>query len=385
MRLTAFLYTGGYRRDPFDPHLWSGIAGRVFNELARRGRLQRAVGISLSRPRTLALLLRYPHWSRKVVSARLQTAAPYREALNAEVARELRSQGLKGPCLQIGAMFNVARALDGRERCFSYHDGCLAEQLQSPLPPPPLPAREIDRALEFEGEVYRSMDRVFTFSRYLRDSIIRNHGVDESRVAVLGAGLNLDGVPEPAPDKRYDSKEVLFIGVDFERKGGPHLLRAFQEVRDKHPRAVLHLVGPRQLDVPPELSAGVRYHGFLSKREARDAALLQELFDRSCLFVMPSLYEPFGIAPLEAMANGVPALVSDAWALRELVEPGVTGERVQVGSESHLAEKITALLSSPERLKEMGERGRREVLAKYRWEDVVDRLLKTIDSGGGGD
>ncbi|HEV2862426.1 MAG TPA: glycosyltransferase family 4 protein [Pyrinomonadaceae bacterium] len=380
MQLTTFLYTGGYRRDPFDPHLWSGIANRVFMELARRGRLRRAVGVSLSRPRTLALLLRHPHWSRKVVSARLQTSVPYREALNAEVARGLRGEELNGPCLQIGAMFNVARALGGRERCFSYHDGCLAEQLHSPLPPPPLPAREIDKALEFEGEVYRSMDRVFTFSRYLRDSIIKHHGVDEGRVAVLGAGINLDDLPEPAADKRYDSKEVLFIGVDFDRKGGQHLLRAFRAVRDKHPSAVLHLVGPRQLDLPPELSAGVQYHGFLSKRVERDAELLQELFDRSCLFVMPSLYEPFGIAPLEAMANGVPALVSDAWALRELVEPGLTGERVEVGSEEDLAEKITALLSSPERLKEMGERGRREVLAKYRWDDVVDRLLAFVDS-----
>jgi starch synthase len=383
MRLTGFLYTGGYRRDPFDPHLWSGIASRVFSELARRNRLHRAVGISLPLSRTFRLFLRQPHWSRAVISERLQTATSYREALTAEVARELQPGDLRGPCFQIGAMFDVPRALDGREKCFSYHDGCLAERLNSPLfPALSLPAGEIDKTLEFERRVYSSMERVFTFSQYLRNSIVKNYGIDEDRVTVLGSGINLDDIPDPAP-KRYDSQEILFIGVEFERKGGQQLLQAFRAVREAYPAAVLHIVGPRKLNIPRQLDANVRYHGFLSKRAPHDRELLQELFNRSCLFVMPSLYEPFGIAPLEAMANGIPAIVSNEWALRELVTPGLTGELVAVGSVSDLADQMRKLLSSPERLKQMGERARREVLAKYSWDSVVERLLTTIDSGNG--
>lgn len=383
MTLNGFIYTGGYRRSPFDPHLWSGIASRIFGELERRKRLNRAVGVSLPLARTFALFVRRPHWSRGVIRTRLQTSSAYREALTAEVARIVRTDDLKGPCFQIGAMFNVPRALDRNERCFSYHDGCLADHLRSPLlPPVPLPTREIDKALEFERAVYGSMERVFTFSQYLRDSIINDYGVDAERVTVLGAGMNLDDIPEPAPDKRYDSQEILFIGVDFERKGGQQLLQAFRAVRDTHPSAVLHLVGPRALNIPPGLETNVRYHGFLSKREPHGRKLLQELFNRSCLFVMPSLYEPFGIAPLEAMANGIPAVVSNGWALRELVAPGLTGELVEVGSVSDLAERIRTLLSSPDLLKQMGERARREVMAEYRWENVVDRLLKAVDGNG---
>jgi alpha-maltose-1-phosphate synthase len=380
MQITALLYTGGRLRDPFDPTLWSGTASRFFTELARRNRLHRAIGISLAPLSTFRLALKYPHWSRHVISARVQTLTAYREGLSSAVARELGPADLKGPCFQIGAMFNVARAVDGRGRCFSYHDGCLIERLHSPLPPPPLPARELDKTVAFEGDVYRSMDRVFTFSAYLRESLIRHYGLGEDRVAVLGAGLNLDQVPAPSPNKRYDSKEILFIGVEFERKGGPQLLRAFRTARARHPTAILHVVGPRQLTIPPELSANVHYHGFLSKREPHSAALLEQLFHKSCLFVMPSLYEPFGIAPLEAMANGVPALVSDGWALREIVEPGVTGDRVEVGNEDELAVRIMQMLSAPELLQEMGERARPDVLERYRWENVIARLLTAIDA-----
>lgn len=383
MLITGFIYTGGYRRSPFDTRLWSGISHRIFSELARRNRLHRAVGIALPLARTFKLLLRYPHWSRHALRERLQTSNAYREALTAEVARTLQADDLKGPCFQIGAMFDVPRALDGRARCFSYHDGCLAERLNSPLPSVSLSAREIDKALEFERRVYNSMERVFTFSQYLRDSIVKNYGVADERVTVLGSGINLDNIPEPAAGKRYDSQEILFIGVEFERKGGPQLLQAFRAVRDAYPAAVLHLVGPRKLRIAPPLDANVQYHGFLDKRVPHDRELLQELFQRASLFVMPSLYEPFGIAPLEAMANGIPAVVSNGWALPELVTPGVTGELVEVGSASDLAERIKALLASPERLQQMGEQGRREVLARYSWNNVVERLLAAIDSGSG--
>jgi hypothetical protein len=172
MQITALLYTGGRHRDPFDPSLWSGTASRLFTQLERRNRLHRAIGISLAALSTFRFALKYPHWSRQVISARVQTLTAYRAALSSAVAQELGPSDLQGPCFQIGAMFNVARAVDGRVKCFSYHDGCLIERLHSPLPPPPLPPHEIDKTVAFEGDVYRSMDRVFTFSGYLRDSLI---------------------------------------------------------------------------------------------------------------------------------------------------------------------------------------------------------------------
>ncbi len=163
----------------------------------------------------------------------------------------------------------------------------------------------MDRALAYERRVYHGMDRVLAMSGYLRDWFLRNFDVPPERVINVGGGMNLDRLPDYQEDKPYTSREVLFIGADS-RKGGWELLKAFRAVRDKLPDAVLHLVGPRQLSVPADLQGGVVYHGFLSKSDLAQKEQLEQLFRRCVLFVMPSLYEPFGIAPLEAIVHRCP-------------------------------------------------------------------------------
>jgi glycosyltransferase involved in cell wall biosynthesis len=108
---------------------------------------------------------------------------------------------------------------------------------------------------------------------------------------------------------------------------------------------------------------------------------LESLFRDCTLFVLPSLYEPFGIAPLEAMLYQLPCLVTDAWALRETVIPDFNGDLVPKGSVEGLAEKLLQLLSKPDALATMGRQGRERVLRDYTWSAVVDRMsaaLRTI-------
>jgi len=102
------------------------------------------------------------------------------------------------------------------------------------------------------------------------------------------------------------------------------------------------------------------------------------LFRRCCLFVMPSLYEPFGIAPLEAMVNRIPALVTNASALKETVTPGETGDLVESGDVDDLRSKLIALLSDPDALRRMGARGRQVVLERYTWGSVVERAIQAM-------
>ena len=161
------------------------------------------------------------------------------------------------------------------------------------------------------------------------------------------------------------------------RKGGLQLLEAFSIVRQTIPTAELHIVGPSTLEnLPP----GVIFHGHLSKADPAQSAKLEVLFRTSTLFVLPSLYEPFGIAPLEAMLYGLPAIVTNAWALRECVTPGVNGELVEKGDAQDLASKITLLLSDPDRLAVMGRQARETVLTRYTWSAVANRISSTIKS-----
>ena len=376
--LVGVIGSGLMGRDPFDRRSWSTSSYFFFTALQRRGALHRAFGVEVPRCRRYGYIARNFHPDRETWRTRFYNDTGYRDALTAVIAHNLQPADFDGDLLQIGAMYDVPRLVAGRAACHSYHDGNLAETLRSPYAPKAVGRRSIDRALAYERAVYHGMTRIFAMSEYLRRSFIDDFDVPADRVAAVGEGINLDAIPDPVDDKRYDSREILFVGVDFPRKGGWELLRAFRTVREAIPGATLHIVGPHSLAIPADLEAGVVFHGYLSKNDPADRARLDDLFRRSCLFVMPSLYEPFGIAPLEAMANQIPCLVTDGWALKEMVTPGRTGDLVACGSVEDLHEKLVALLRDPARLRAMGRAGRQTVVDRYTWDRVVDRLVREI-------
>jgi glycosyltransferase involved in cell wall biosynthesis len=379
-KLVGIIGSGLIGRDPFDPRSWSTISRYFFTTLRQAGLLHRAFGVEAPKITRYACMIKNfdinkSRWKRSFYMDRA-----YRDALTREIRRRLEPADFEHDFLQIGAMYDVPSLTGAHSRCYSYHDGNLAESLRSPNSPRGLGARKIDTALAYERRVYHGIHKILCMSEYLRQSFIKDFDVPAERVEVIGAGINLEAIPEPVLDKRYDSREVLFIGVDFPRKGGWELLQAFKRVRARIADARLHLVGPKELAIPPDLQGGVTFHGYLSKNVPADKARLDELFRRSCLFVMPSRYEPFGIAPLEAMVHQVPCLVTNRWALKEMVIPGLTGDHVECDDVEDLKAKLSALLADPEALRAMGEKGRQFVVENFTWDHVIKRLIRAVSA-----
>jgi len=357
---------------PLDPAAWSGSASRLFGELDRRGRLRGALGIRPPLWEVAWPALRTLHPDRARWRSRLSFEPAYRRAATAEAKRRLR--GLEGDLLQLGAYFDGVEARAGRGRSIALHDGNLAVRLASPYPIEGVSSDRLQRALREEAAFARSADLILTLSEWLRASFIRDYGVAPDRVTSIGGGVNFDAPPAPCErmDKDYDRPELAFVGVDFPRKGGPDLLAAFRAVRAARPDARLHLIGPPRKALPQPLAGGVVQHGFLPK------AAMRAVFARCCLFVMPSRFEPFGVAPLEAMACGLPAVVSGAWALAETVRPGVTGAHVRPQDPDDLAATLLELLGAPERLARMGAAAQAEALSRFSWSAVADRLEQAL-------
>jgi glycosyltransferase involved in cell wall biosynthesis len=377
-QVVGIVQTGRHGRDSLDPRVWSSSSRFFFTGMKRHNLLHRMIGIEVPTWLRHVYVLKNIHRVRKTWRRQFIMDPAYRRALTRQFAGCLQPTDRGHDFLQVGAMFNAREVVGDGARCFSYHDSNMVEGLSSPYAPNKISARRVERGLAYERQVYHSMDRVFTMSEHLRRSMIRNFDVPEDRVVSIGAGINLDSIPEDVPDKSYTGQEVLFIGIDFPRKGGWELLKAFRAVRDRVPAALLHLVGPDSLKIPPRLEGGVVFHGFLNKNHPDGRAKLAELFRRSCLFVMPSLYEPFGIAPLEAMVHRVPALVTNASALLETVTPGETGDLVACGDVDGLRRKLIDLLSDPVALRRMGAKGREMVLQRYTWGSFVERAIQAM-------
>lgn len=375
--IVGIIGSGNIGRDPFDPKAWSGSSKYFFESCRKLGILKRAFGVEVPIYTKIPLLLKNLSFNRSKWATKLYLDTRYYDALTSEISRRLTPTDFDADVLQIGAIYNVPKVVRGRCSCYSYHDGNLAQAIRSPYWSTTISKRTIQKALDYERDVYAGMDSIFTMSEYLRRSFIDDFGVPEVKVTTIGAGVNLETMPAIIP-KDYDRKTVLFVGVDFQRKGGPQLLEAFRLVRSAIPEAILHIVGPPRLAVPTELSAGVEFHGFLSKKDPEQRKTFERLYRESSLFVLPSRYEPFGIAPLEAMAYEVPCILSENWAFPEMVRVGITGVLVPCDDVQELAEAILSCLRDPNSLSVMGHAARLMVLEKYTWDAVVGRLIEKM-------
>jgi glycosyltransferase involved in cell wall biosynthesis len=274
--------------------------------------------------------------------------------------------------LQIGAWYCLPDATD--LPCYSYHDGNLALRVRSGQLGLPAHHVAIRRALAWERETYAKLTAIFVMSSWLADSFHNDFGVPRSKIHVVGAGINFDTIPTEQQHSRAPAS-FLMVGKDFERKGGRVLLEAFRTVRRAVPSAELVLIGPNLPDAPH----GVRCLGYLSKKNPAELALIEDAYRRASVYVLPSLYEPFGISLLEAMAHGLPCIVARHCAMPEIVRHSESGLTVAPGDPETLAEAMIALAQSPATASQFGAAGRRRLVEHYTW-PAVARSIKEIVS-----
>jgi glycosyltransferase involved in cell wall biosynthesis len=235
----------------------------------------------------------------------------------------------------------------------------------------PLSQRDRAKRIQLEQATCREARFVFTKTDWLRDALIEDYGCEPERVVRVGSGSNI--MVHSLDGKRYDAQVALFVGIDFERKGGRTLLESWPAVRERLPDAELWVVGPKRRPAAAE-QPGVRWHGFVS-----DRARLAELYERSTLFVLPSLFEPWGGVLMEARGHGLPCIGTDRGGFRESIEDGVNGVLVPAREPGPLADALVRLLGDPERAALMGRAGHADVATEHTWDRVVDRMAPHLE------
>jgi glycosyltransferase involved in cell wall biosynthesis len=228
-----------------------------------------------------------------------------------------------------------------------------------------------------EARVYGDADLVLAMSDYLRQSFIDDFSLPAARVLTVHAGLNMDlsRIVHPRPARGSWPPTILFVGRQFERKGGDVLLAAFEGVRAELPDARLVIIGPASVaHVPP----GVNALGFLDKSTLAGWETLSRAYAEADVFCLPTRFEPFGISFLEAMFFGLPCVGTNAWAIPEMVSHGETGLLVPVDDAAALAESLLLILRNPELGRTLGAAGRRRAESYFTWDAVVHRVEEGI-------
>ena len=267
-------------------------------------------------------------------------------------------------CLLIGTMFDPE--LDADTYCFL--DATVEQVLRvNAWAFNHLPEHVARHCRKKQQEIFDRSAGIFTLSRWCAESVTNDYGIDPGKVVVCGAGPNLAQAPHPHGP--YDGQTILFVGRDFQRKGGVLLLEAFRRVRTQLPKAKLVIVGCN----PPVDEAGVEVVGMIRKDDVSGYDRLLRHYSEASVFVMLSDFEPFGIVVLEAQSCAVPCVVPKRFAFPETVVDGVTGRLVDCNVES-VAGGLIELLTDPAGLARMGKAAQAHVAENYTWSIAANRI-----------
>jgi glycogen synthase len=297
---------------------------------------------------------------------------------------------------------------------YSHLAGCLAKPLtgarlvlttHSLEPHRPWKVEQLGTAYHatawVERTAYENADGVVAVSEAMKRDVQELYGVPAGRVRVIHNGIDPDEYRprhDPAVLRRLgvdpDLPMVLFVGRITRQKGILHLVRAIRHLRSGV-QVVLCAGAPDTPEIADEMAALVDE----ARREAAapivwiPEMLPKEdvivLYSHAAVFVCPSVYEPFGIINLEAMACETPVVASAVGGIPEIVVPGETGLLVAFRDEGGgspeprdpdkfsraLAAAVDELMADPERRAAMSAAARARVLAQFSWRRIAELTL----------
>jgi starch synthase len=364
--------------DPWSRKTWSGASHHLFTALKRRDALLGAVnalppGFLDSATKLLSFSPRRRRWVERYEFNPLRRSMRCRRATRRAARMAARRPYVT---LQIGAWYSIGETRNSPLLRASFHDTNLAifSRQGTFIEDPSAP--HVQRELAAEQHAFDRLDLIFTMSDWLRQSFISDFAQDPRKVVTVGAGANAKTLPNAAPSRAPSPMRILFVGFEFERKGGPFLLEAFAALRQGHPDAELWIVGPEPGDPAP----GVRWHGAIDRRTEEGDRLMASLHRDATAFVLTSRYEPFGNAVLEAMAYGLPCIGSTVCAMPEIIDAGRTGLLVPPSDAPALAQALRELADNPALARAMGEAGYRKSREKFTWDVVTGRMVAELEA-----
>ena len=245
-------------------------------------------------------------------------------------------------------------------------------------------ATEFDRSGEnintqtyaIERAGMHAADRVIAVSNLTRNIIINRYGVPAERVVAVHNAVRFTDKGEAWPERGVEDKVVTFLGRITFQKGPDYFVEAAAKVLKRCPNVRFVMAGSGDMmnhviRRVARLGIADRFHftGFLR------GADVDKMFQLSDVFVMPSVSEPFGIAPLEAMRSNVPVIISKQSGVAEVLDYAV---KVDYWDVDAMADAIYGLVPYPALSKMFAEKGLEEVIS-LKWNDAAAKIKKVYE------
>jgi len=229
-----------------------------------------------------------------------------------------------------------------------------------------------------ESLALRNVAAAVYSSEWAAGSAVRDHGANPSKVHVVPFGANIINEPSRADvvawieERLTRPLELVFIAVDWERKGGALVVQVVNALRARGISVELTIIGPVPDSSVAELPPGTTAMGFLDKSSEAESLRFAEALRRASFLLLPSKAEAFGIVLAEACAYGVPLAASDVGGILTTVRDGVNGRAFSAcASPDDYADFTAGVWGSPDTYRALALGARAEFEMRLNWHTAV--------------
>ena len=222
---------------------------------------------------------------------------------------------------------------------------------------------------EYQKKMYEECKLIFTMGKWLKNYICDNYNIAPNKIYSVGGGINID-ISKYSSASRTRNK-ILFVGKNFERKGGPLVVESFKILREKYINNVeLYIVGPYENKFGN--IEGINFIGNISSDE------LVYYYNICDIFCMPSYFEAYGLVFGEALCFGLPCIGRKCYAMPEFIKNGINGYLIENDDIEDLAYKMYCLIND-DNIHEYVNEMRNNYVQKYSWNHVGEKIHTIID------
>lgn len=210
---------------------------------------------------------------------------------------------------------------------------------------------------------------LLSMNHWVIDWAVRK-GIPEEKMCFIGGGINIDVSKVDRQHKNYN--RFCFVGKDFKRKNGPLVVEAFKILHKKHPKTELVIAGPKDLD-RKYLGEGIVSLGEISFSK------VPEVFNSASVFVLPSLFEGYGLVFNEALSFGLPCIGNNCFEMPYFIQEGKNGFLLKSQNAEELASLMEKCLGN-QALLDQTWNNREQVISENSWEIVGKRACQAMES-----
>jgi glycosyltransferase involved in cell wall biosynthesis len=368
------------RYDPRDKKTWSGTSYYTYQQLQRFGEVEL---FQYKLPKLLQEWLT----TQKSINRRWfgkQTSVEFLNAYAKYFSRQLRKDLKKRPVdvLFVSASSQLIAYVE-TDIPIVYMTDATFQQLQGYYTSfSNLAAYNVKQGIALDKKAFEKAAHCMLASDWCQQSAITNYGIQPQKISVVPCGANLDNPPAaiPVAENSADSCRLLFLGVEWERKGGDIALDTFYKLKSKGIAVQLHIIGC----VPPhDISgeAGIIHIPFLDKSKEEDFIKLQEIFLQTDFLLLPTRAECAGIVFCEASAYGIPSVTTDTGGVTTYVKNEVNGFALppEANGETY-ANVIARLFSDKDEMARLKKSSRQYYEEKLNWNAWGNRFAEIAQS-----